>query len=121
MSTILSPEPEFARIAQLEGVIKVIHPYYFTDILATAELEAMKAQRERADAALRAEHQRAPAPRYGHNTAADKSMSRPSNAVKVKIKMEESRQMLNIEKIQWNAIRMRICLSIYLYRSPADM
>ncbi|KAJ7785588.1 hypothetical protein B0H14DRAFT_3506711 [Mycena olivaceomarginata] len=81
MSTILSPEPEFARIAQRE-----------------AELEAMKAQRERADAALRAEHQRAPVPRYGHNTAADKSMSRPSNAAKVKVKMEESRQMLNIER-----------------------
>ncbi|KAJ7841619.1 hypothetical protein B0H14DRAFT_3140181 [Mycena olivaceomarginata] len=80
----LSPEPESARIARVE-----------------AELEAMKAQRDHADAALHAERQRAPVPRRGHNTAADESIPRPSNTAKVK--------MLDIEKMEWNAIRMRIC------------
>jgi hypothetical protein len=79
----------------------------------------MKAQRDRVDAALRAEHQCAPVPRRGeNNTTADESIPRPFNAAKVK--MEELREMLDIEKMEWNAIRMRICFSIYLYRSPAD-
>ncbi|KAJ7330273.1 hypothetical protein DFH08DRAFT_966842 [Mycena albidolilacea] len=87
MSTTLSPEPESARIARLE-----------------AELEAMKAQRDHADAALCAERQRAPVPRRGHNsTAADESIPRPCNAAKVR--MEELREMLDIEKMEWNAIR----------------
>ncbi|KAJ7244672.1 hypothetical protein C8J57DRAFT_1680502 [Mycena rebaudengoi] len=86
ISTALPPEPESARVARLE-----------------AELEAMKEQRDRADAALRAESQRAPVPRREHNAAADESIPRPPNAAKVK--MEALREMLNIEKMEWNAIR----------------
>ncbi|KAJ7353310.1 hypothetical protein DFH08DRAFT_804876 [Mycena albidolilacea] len=89
ISTALSPESESARIVRLE-----------------AELEAMKMQCDRADAALHSECQRAPVPRREHNTAADKSIPRPSNAAKVKT--EELREMLDIEKMEWNAIRMRI-------------
>ncbi|KAJ7211463.1 hypothetical protein C8J57DRAFT_1605928 [Mycena rebaudengoi] len=87
ISTALPPEPESARVARLE-----------------AELEAMKEQRDRADAALRAESQRAPVPRREHNAAADESIPRPPNAAKVK--MEALREMLNIEKMEWNAIRL---------------
>ncbi|KAJ7252807.1 hypothetical protein C8J57DRAFT_1519599 [Mycena rebaudengoi] len=86
MSTAPLPEPESARVARLE-----------------AELEAMKEQRDRADAALRAESQRAPVPRREHNAAADESFPRPPNAAKVK--MEALREMLDIEKMEWNAIR----------------
>ncbi|KAF8182163.1 hypothetical protein K438DRAFT_1975701 [Mycena galopus ATCC 62051] len=85
ISTTPSPEHECARIARLE-----------------AELEAMKAQHDRADAALRAERQRAPVPRCEHNIVADESIPRPSNAAKVK--MEALREMLDIEKMDWNAI-----------------
>ncbi|KAF8188157.1 hypothetical protein K438DRAFT_1833925 [Mycena galopus ATCC 62051] len=62
----------------------------------------MKAQRDHADAALCAEHQRAPVPRREFNTAADESIPHPSNAAKVK--MEALREMLDIEKMDWNTI-----------------
>ncbi|KAF8145347.1 hypothetical protein K438DRAFT_1945106 [Mycena galopus ATCC 62051] len=78
MSPSPPPEPESTRIARLE-----------------AELEAMKAQRDHADAALCAERQRAPVTRREHETAADESIPRPPNAAK----------MLDLEKMEWNAIR----------------
>jgi hypothetical protein len=69
----------------------------------------MKEQRDRADAALRAERQRAPVPRREHNAAADESIPRPPNAAKVK--MEALREMLDLKKMEWNAIHVRICFS----------
>jgi hypothetical protein len=72
----------------------------------------MKEQRNHADAALCAERQRAPVPRREHNAAADESIPRPPNAAKVK--MEALQEMLDIEKMEWNAIRVRICFSIGL-------
>jgi hypothetical protein len=42
----------------------------------------------------------------GQNTAADESIPRPPNAAKVK--MEALREMLDIEKMEWNAICVRI-------------
>ncbi|KAF8209087.1 hypothetical protein K438DRAFT_1930034 [Mycena galopus ATCC 62051] len=79
------PKPESTCIARLE-----------------AELEAMKAQRDHADAALCAERQRAPVTRREHEPAADESIPRPPNAAKVK--MEALQQMLDLEKMEWNAI-----------------
>ncbi|KAJ7268902.1 hypothetical protein C8J57DRAFT_1227673 [Mycena rebaudengoi] len=78
-----SPEPEAARIAQLE-----------------AELEDARAQRDRANAALRAERQHAPAP--PREPAAEESIPRPANASKVT--MSELRKIIGVDKLTWNAI-----------------
>ncbi|KAJ7236153.1 hypothetical protein C8J57DRAFT_1530257 [Mycena rebaudengoi] len=85
MSTALPPEPESARVARLE-----------------AELEAMKEQRDRADAALRAECQRAPVPRREHNAAADESIPRPPNAAKTATRDALTAAQLDMER-NWKA------------------
>jgi len=60
-----------------------------------------RAQRDSANAALRAQRERIPAPHREH-AAIDESIPRPRNASKVK--MEDLQEQLGADSLEWNAM-----------------